>query len=128
MEMGKKIHKLFEMVDLKYPDYNSLDDFEKTKIKQFLSNDIFKNIKDSKIYKEFEFEYKKDNILYKGIIDLMIEYDDYIDIIDYKLSNVEDENYYNQLEGYKKYISTKTDKKINIYLYSILKGNLKKLM
>ena len=57
----------------------------------------------------------------------MLEYDDKIDIIDYKLSNVEDENYLKQLNGYKEYISKISNKDINIYLYSIASGELKKL-
>ena len=57
----------------------------------------------------------------------MIEYDKYIDIIDYKLKQIDDENYINQLNGYRNYIKTKTDKNINIYLYSIMDNELKKL-
>ena len=50
----------------------------------------------------------------------MIEYNDSIDIIDYKLKNIKDEKYKDQLNGYKKYIESISDKKINLYLYSIL--------
>ena len=57
----------------------------------------------------------------------MLEYDDYIDIIDYKLKNIEDDNYLKQLDGYKKYIEFKTGKKVNIYLYSILNDQIKEL-
>ena len=44
-----------------------------------------------KTIKEYEFIYYEDNVKYHGIIDLMLEYVDYIDIIDYKLSDIEDE-------------------------------------
>ena len=57
----------------------------------------------------------------------MYEYNDYIDIIDYKLNNIEDEAYINQLNGYKEYIENITNKKVNIYLYSIINSNLRKL-
>ena len=57
----------------------------------------------------------------------MIEYEDYIDIIDYKLKNVDDEAYLKQLHGYADYIYNKTNKKTNLYLYSILNGEFKKL-
>ena len=57
----------------------------------------------------------------------MLEYQDHIDIIDYKLSNIEDTNYLKQLTGYKNYINSKTNKNVNIYLYSILTNELKKL-
>ena len=63
-----------------------------------------------------------------GIIDLMLEYSDHIDIIDYKLKEINDLNYIKQLNGYKEYIENKTNKKTNIYLYSILNNNLEKIM
>ena len=50
----------------------------------------------------------------------MIEHDDHIDIIDYKLKNTTDSNYIKQLNGYKKYIESISEKNVNLYLYSIL--------
>ena len=78
-------------------------------------------------WEEYEFMYQEDDTIYNGVIDLMFEYTDYIDIIDYKLSNISDEAYLNQLEGYKKYIENITNKKVNIYLYSIMNKELKKI-
>ena len=57
----------------------------------------------------------------------MLEYDDHIDIIDYKLKDINDSAYIKQLNGYKKYIMNKTNKKVNIYLYSLLDECLKSL-
>ena len=71
--------------------------------------------------------YSKENEIYHGIIDLMFEYEEYIDIIDYKLKDIEDKNYLNQLNGYKEYIENKTNKKVNIYLYSIINNDLRKI-
>ncbi|MEE3342933.1 MAG: UvrD-helicase domain-containing protein [Bacilli bacterium] len=121
MQLGTSIHELFEYMDLKNPNYNSINnEFYISTIKSFLSNKLMKNIKKSKIYKEYEFIYSNNDIEYHGIIDLILEYEDHIDIIDYKLKNINDKEYINQLNGYKDYIKTKTDKKINLYLYSIL--------
>ena len=50
----------------------------------------------------------------------MLEYQDHIDIIDYKLKNINDENYDKQLSGYRKVIEEKTNKLVECYLYSIL--------
>ena len=50
----------------------------------------------------------------------MLEYEDKIDIIDYKLNNIKDDNYLKQLNGYKEYIEHISNKKVNIYLYSII--------
>ena len=71
-------------------------------------------------YKEYEFVYKKEDNVLHGIVDLILEYDDHIKIIDYKLKNVSDENYIKQLKGYKEYIENKTNKSVNLYLYSII--------
>ena len=57
----------------------------------------------------------------------MIEYEDKIDIIDYKLNNIKDENYLKQLNGYKDYISKISNKEINIYLYSVIGETIEKL-
>ena len=117
MEEGTKVHRIFE-----YEDFNNPQD---NRVKDFLN--IYGYKKESTVYKELEFSYEKDNKIINGVIDLMIEYPDYIDIIDYKLSNIEDENYNKQLKEYKEYISSIKDKEVNIYLYSIYNKSLVKL-
>ena len=57
----------------------------------------------------------------------MLEYDNYIDIIDYKLKNIDDPNYLKQLEGYMEYIKSISNKDVNIYLYSFIDKKYKKL-
>ena len=57
----------------------------------------------------------------------MIVYDDYIDIIDYKLMNTTSEEYISQLNGYKNYIENSFSKKVNLYLYSIVNNEIKKI-
>ena len=114
MEYGTKVHYELEVLDFNNPNTSDKN------IIKFLESDLLKNISKGKIYKEYEFMYEKDNTINHGIIDLMIEYPDYIDIIDYKLKNIEDENYIKQLKGYKEYIENKTNKSVNLYLYSII--------
>jgi ATP-dependent helicase/nuclease subunit A len=120
MLYGTKIHYVLENTNLKNPDYSLLNNDEKDIVKSLLSNELMKNIQDGKIYQEYEFVFEKDNSIKTGIIDLMIEYDNHIDIIDYKLKHVDDEAYIKQLNGYKEFIENKTKKKTNIYLYSLL--------
>ena len=125
INFGKKLHSVFENVDLLNPNYSNISNFEKEKIEKFISTKILDNV--INIYKEYEFIYEEDNTNYHGIIDLLLEYDDEFKIVDYKLKNISDEAYLKQLNGYKKYLSTITDKKISIYLYSIIDGVLQKL-
>ena len=119
LELGNKIHYILEMIDFKNPNYDIIESNYQEYIKAFLNSDIMSNL-DCKIYKEYEFKYTKDSSVYHGFIDLMMEYDNYINIIDYKLKHIDDLAYLNQLKGYKEYIESVTHKKVNTYLYSIL--------
>ena len=128
MKYGTRIHEYLELIDYKNPNLSLIKDtFIKDKIEKFLNNDLLKNIKDSNIYHEYEFYYEKDNTNYHGIIDLMLEYDEHIDIIDFKLKSITDDNYKSQLYGYKNYIENITNKKVNTYLYSILNEKIESI-
>lgn len=121
MKFGTKVHEMFELLDFRNIDLSLVDNkFIRNKVEKFLSNDLLKNISNANIYKEYEFIYNKDNNEYHGIIDLMLEYDNHIDIIDYKLKGITDENYIKQLNGYKEYIEKISNKEVSTYLYSIL--------
>lgn len=119
MELGTKLHYIMETLDFINPNFNSIEDKYQKYITRFLESDLLKDIKNGKVYKEYEFIEKDDNNIKTGIIDLMIEYNDHIDILDYKLKNINDSDYNKQLLGYKNYIEKLTNKKTNIYLYSL---------
>lgn len=125
LDFGTMMHYYLEVVDFNSVEKYKIDDFYKNKIVHMLENPIFKNISCGKVYKEFEFIDK--DVDKHGIIDLMIIYDDYVDIIDYKLKNIDDDAYYEQLNGYKEYISKVTGKNVNTYLYSIFDEEIKKV-
>lgn len=128
IDFGLLMHEYLEYIDFINPEYDYIEDkFIKDKIKKFLSNPLLSNIKDSNIYKEYEFIYHDEFNEYHGIIDLMLEYEDHIDIIDYKLNNIKDDNYLKQLNGYKDYITSISNKEVNIYLYSIISETLEQL-
>ena len=125
MNFGVKIHKVLEYVDFK--NFKSTgDNFIDSKITKLLNSPIMKDIGECNIYKELEFIYNNDTE-YHGIIDLMLEHKEYINIIDYKLKDVSSDDYINQLKGYRDYVSKKTTKPINLYLYSIIDGNIKEI-
>ena len=79
-----------------------------------LDKDFIKTGK--KFYKEYEF-YQDDN---HGIIDLLIENDDEIIVVDYKLKNIEPIYYEEQVRGYCNYVRTITNKKVRGIIYSII--------
>ena len=94
---GNKLHNLLFEIDFKNPDYTGIDNNDKFIINRFINSDIL-NIKNSlNIFKELEFIDSDKH----GFIDLVVEYENEYRIIDYKLSNIEDDNYISQLKGYK---------------------------
>lgn len=129
LEFGTQIHQILEQLDFKDPNIEDLEinSFLKNKIKKFLASDLITNNLGGKFYKEYEFiTTTKENTLH-GIIDLMIEKEDKIIIIDYKLKDIDDENYIAQLNGYSDYIKSITKKRVELYLYSIMDEKYKEL-
>ena len=129
LDFGTKMHACFEVYDFNNDNLNelSIDEEYKDNIRNFLKHGEVKNISIAKVYKEHEIKYNEDGYTLSGVIDLLVEYDDHFDIIDYKLSKIDDPKYQEQLGGYKKYIENKYNKGTNIYLYSIKKDMFKKL-
>ena len=121
IKIGLHMHELFENFDFQQIDYTNLNDFEKQKIKAFINTKILENTKE--IYKEYEFIDEQNH----GIIDLLLIKEKENIIVDYKLKNIKDKSYNEQLNGYKKYIEKITNKNTKIYLYSILDEKLEEI-
>ena len=128
MKLGTKVHETLELIDFYNPNLDEIDnELIKNIIINFLNQDILKDKDKAVIYQEYEFIYNDNNTISHGQIDLMLKYNDHIDIIDYKLNNITDENYLKQLNGYKSYINSISNLPVNIYLYSMLQNQLIKL-
>jgi ATP-dependent helicase/nuclease subunit A len=119
MEYGTRLHYIMEVIDFNNPDYSIAGDEFKAEVKNFIESDLMKDIDSARVIREFEFIYQQDNLQKHGFIDLLLEYENRIVIIDYKLKNIADENYDLQLLGYKKYIESVSEKKVECYLYSL---------
>ena len=119
LEFGNKIHFALEVIDFKNPNYEIIkDQFIKNKVYKFINSELLKNVKEAKVFKEYEFI---DSInMTKGIIDLFLVYEDKVVIIDYKTKNIDDESYINQLKVYKDYLESKYKLNIEAYLYSLI--------
>ena len=128
MKFGTDMHYYLELLDLKNPDLSIIPSELKNNINTFLNSELLNNIKNGKVYQEYEFVYNYDNQETHGIIDLLIEYDDHFDIIDYKLKNIDDENYDKQLNGYRDYIKSISNKIVNCYLYSIIDNDYREVI
>ena len=129
MNFGTKVHETLEQMDFSNPEesLNHLPKDIKEKIKLFLETQLIKENLTSKMYKEYEFTYLEDTKYSHGIIDLLIEREEKMIIIDYKLKNISDSAYDNQLNGYRKVIKEKTKKEVECYLYSIIDNIFRKV-
>jgi len=122
LEYGTMMHRIFEEADFINLNNNKL---YKDRIEKFVNK--LNITSDTKIYREHEFIFTDDNTTYHGIIDLLLIEKNTIKIIDYKLKNINDPKYSEQLNIYYKYISSLYNENIEMYLYSIINDELKKI-
>ena len=129
LSTGTRLHEIFENINLKTKDLSNLNLLEDDEviIKRILQLKVFENINDANIYKELEFIYQLNDVSYHGIIDLLLEFTDYFVIIDYKLYNVDKEEYNRQLTVYYNYLKSISDKPVKMYLLSLLKAQIKEV-
>ena len=130
MKFGTKVHEILELIDFHSYDlskYNISNQIRK-KIDAFLNSSFMKKNLDGNIQKEVEFFYEEEDSISHGIIDLLIEKENEILIVDYKLKNIEDIEYEKQLKGYQKAVEKITKKKTKCYLYSILEEEIKEVL
>ena len=125
MEFGIRVHQVLEQLDFKHPNLEGLSGKIKEKIEAFLKSSFVTENINGTFYPEYEFIDKKENT--HGIMDLVIENGNKMIIIDYKLKNIDDENYDKQLNGYREFLKKKTKKEVECYLYSIIDEDYRKV-
>lgn len=122
LELGNRLHFYLETIDFTSPDLSDIDIKCRHYIESFLSSSLLKPLlNNSRIYKEYSF-YDSSNHL-RGIIDCLIISKDQKEayIIDYKLKNIDDEEYSRQLKIYSDYIKKQlNDYSVKCYLYSLI--------
>lgn len=127
LDKGNEIHALFEKIYfLKDIDNeierNKIPESYQTYVRNFKAQPIFKE----KNIREFhELPYFFNNNY--GIIDFIIEEINKFVIIDFKLKDIDNPLYRNQLHVYKEYLSNRTNKNIETYLYSIITNELRRI-
>ena len=111
---------------MQYVDFVSKDTsfikskYDRANIDKVLSLDIFKDLDNVRIYKEYN--YYDEDIDENGIIDLLLVYEDHCLVVDYKLKNADEEKYASQLNAYKSYVEKVFKKPTDAVLISLL-GN-----
>lgn len=122
LDFGTKVHEYLELIDFNNPNFSLIEEENiRDKIKHVFDLDIIKTSMNGRVFKEYEFFDNINNV--NGIIDLMVVYNDHIDIIDYKLKDISKVGYKEQLNTYRKAISKIFNQNnIKMYLLSILDG------
>ncbi|MFQ6752456.1 MAG: UvrD-helicase domain-containing protein, partial [Clostridia bacterium] len=140
--IGTHYHKALELLDLtnEYQVNTSFEDVDYDKVKK--AHNVLSGLIKSgdRIKKEAEFmlyvPYRsivesevEDKVLVQGVVDLIIEHADSIDIVDYKFSSLPirilKQKYSEQLSLYKLAVEKAYNKKVNnTYIYSINTGEL----
>jgi len=124
--LGNKYHYYLELLDFKTKDTSFIKDAkDKSRIDKFISSPVFKDITKAQVAHEYPF-YDVVNKVH-GIIDLLVRYDDHIDIIDFKLSHVSDEAYEKQVGVYEAYIKQISNLPVHTYVTGILSGEIKQV-
>lgn len=127
INQGNKVHEQLEFCNLFDLD-NELENATGT-LKVALYN-----LKQSQLltaminyYPEFQFkdigEYETN-----GIIDLLVETEDSLIVIDYKLNAIDKPEYEQQVATYVNYIQGMSDKKVEGYLLSLISGTVKRVL
>ena len=127
LDYGTHMHALLEIIDF---DNSNLDiiknNYERNKIEKVVNLINGLKSENTKIFKEYQFIDDVNNT--SGIIDLLLVNDNKTIVIDYKLKNIDDPLYINQLKTYKDAMKNIFKKEVNeTYLLSINDGILREV-
>ena len=126
LDFGTELHAYLEAIDFESDDLTYIKD---SRMKKYILNvknsELFKGVKNSQVRHEFEFFDEENNI--SGFIDALIIRDNHIDIVDFKLKNIDDDKYDRQLRIYKRYISKNTTLPVKMYLLAAITGEIREV-
>ena len=127
---GILLHRYLEVVDFKtkaIPAGIFQSEKDRKTIEKVLSLPLFASLEGARIYKEYP--YFDETLESNGIIDLLVVRERRIDIVDYKLKNIDDTAYKEQLETYRRNVARLfgAEKEIHTYLLSILDARVEEV-
>ena len=130
MQMGSEVHEILKYINFHQPINSQLTQLDikepyMSLIENFFNQPFLNKRLEYTVYKELPFVYASGETLIRGIIDCVLEGDDEIIIIDYKMRSIEEEAYIDQVLRYVKYLHHKTNKPVSGYLYSLVNQTFK---
>lgn len=127
LDFGSEVHAYLENIDLDNDDLSYIKNWRMRRIVENVKNSsLFEGVTNDMVRHEYPFFDEENNL--SGVIDALIIKDDEIDIIDFKLKNIDEEEYDRQLRLYRDYIYKITDKKIRLFLLAALTGEIREVI
>lgn len=126
LQFGNQLHHLLEIVDYESKDTSFIANPQLRRyVDNVLHSSLFSHVKNADLRHEFAFWDDKNHL--QGIIDCLILTPTAIKIVDFKLKNIDDKNYINQLLAYRAYLEQITSLPIQLYLLSAITGEEKEI-
>lgn len=126
LTLGSELHYLLELVNFKSKDTTFIDDPKMRRmVDRVISLSILGDIDRGEVFKEYP--WFDEDTKTTGIIDGFILYQDRIVLFDYKLSNIDDIAYDEQVQKYASYLSKAFHLPIRAYLISLFKGEYREV-
>jgi len=126
LDFGTRIHALLELVDFQNPNLSFVTNIhERALVEKALNAPIFKTLQGAQIFKEYQFIDLENRV--NGIIDLLILFEERCLIVDYKLKNLDDEAYHEQLTIYRNFVQRTFKRPVECYLLSVVTGEVKEV-
>ncbi len=118
---GTRLHAFMSRLDYARPSLKDLPEGAfKDRITALLQSLPLKDAGRALVYQEYSFYDPEQDVF--GTIDLMLVYDDRIDIIDFKTGSLDHQTYDRQLRVYHHYVATTAARPINLYLVSLTRN------
>lgn len=126
LDFGSELHAYLENMDLNSDSLEYIKDIRMRRyVKNVKNSSLFKEVRNEQVRHEYRFFDEKNNV--EGYIDALIIKDNEVDIVDFKLKNIDDEAYDKQLRTYKRYIATLTNLPIKMYLLAAITGEIREV-
>ena len=126
LKFGTKLHYALELLNYETKDLSYIKDYRIRKyVDNVVNSFVFKDIKNAKILHEYEYYDEVSGV--NGIIDCLIIKEDEVDIVDFKLKNISDSHYNEQLNIYADYVKKICKLPIKKYLISAITGEVREV-
>ena len=126
LDFGTELHAYLENFNL---ETKSLDYVKNRQMKKYVYNvmhsSLFDGVKNNEVLHEYRFFDEESGI--EGYIDALIVKENEIDIVDFKLKNIDEKEYDRQLRIYKSFLARQTKLPIKMYLLAAMTGEIREV-